>query len=165
MLNYKEIIFYGFKLNNNFFFIVLSNLFGWTIIKINSRYMLFNLNLKLNFYKIFGVFFLRSFLGFYRLFLQCLILKGMGYKSLILKPFLFLKLSQSHRLVYKVKKNIKISYLNKQLLFIRSKFLTILKNLIYFLQKYSKVNIYKKKGFFLKGSIIFTKVSSKKSKF
>jgi len=122
-------------------------------------------NLNLNFFKIFGIFFLKSFLGFYRFFLQCLILKGMGYKTLILKPFLFLKLSQSHRLVYRVKKNIKISYLNKQLLFIRSKFINILKILIYFLQKYSKVNIYKKKGFFLKGSIIFTKLSSKKSKF
>ena len=163
MLSYKEIIFYGLKLNNNFFFITLSNLFGWTITKINIRYILFNLNL--NFFIIFGIFFLKSFLGFYKVFLHRLILKGMGYKSLTLKSFLFLKLSQSHRLVYKVKENIKILYINKQLLLISSKCINKLKNVTYFFRKYSKVNSYKKKGFFIKGSIVFIKASSKKSKF
>ena len=89
----------------------------------------------------------------------------MGYKNLILGSHLLLKLSQSHRLVYKVKKNIKVFYVNKQVLHIQSKCLNKLKNLIYFFQKFSKINAYKKKGIFLKGSIISTKVSSKKSKF
>ena len=102
MTEYKELVFYGFKINNNFFFLVLSSLFGWNIIKIKSACVLFKK--KSGFFQIYGIFCLRNFLGCYRFFLQCLILKGMGYKNLILGSHLLLKLSQSHRLVYKVKK-------------------------------------------------------------
>lgn len=116
-------------------------------------------------YKPYGIFLGQNFLGCYKNFVQLLNLRGMGYKVLLVKSTLVLKLSQSHRLVYTLKKNLKVLYINKQILKVLSKSLNLLKKVIYFLQKYGKINTYKKKGIFFKGSIVSLKISSKKSKF
>ena len=113
----------------------------------------------------YGVFLLKSFLVYYKNFMQYLKLKGMGYKTTINDCSLVFKLSQSHRLVYKIQRNIKITFLHKQALIFKSKSLHLLKKILFFLQKFGKKNAYKKKGIFLKGMIIPVKINSKKSKF
>jgi ribosomal protein L6P/L9E len=114
---------------------------------------------------LYGIFLLKSFLGYYKNFIQYLKLKGMGYKITTNYCSLVFKLSQSHRLVYKIQRNIKITFLHKQALILKSKSLHLLKNIVFFLQKFGKKNAYKKKGIFFKGMIISVKVNSKKSKF
>jgi ribosomal protein L6P/L9E len=89
----------------------------------------------------------------------------MGYKTTMAALNLVFKLSQSHRLVYKIQKDIKIIYLHKQALIFKTKSLDLLKKIVFFLRKFGKKNVYKKKGVFLKGSVISVKINSKKSKF
>jgi ribosomal protein L6P/L9E len=160
----KEILFYCFKINNNFYLIVISILFGWMVLKIDSTFLLFNKVNKLLF-QVYTHFYIRNFFGYYRLFFQYLCLKGMGYKFVSVGSYLILKLNQSHRIICKIKKNIQYFYLNKQALLIKSKSLELVKTIIFFFQKFGKMNLYKKKGVFLKGSFFVCKISSKKNKF
>ena len=163
MLNItQEVVFYIIKANNSFFLILISNLFGWNLIKLKTNCILLK---KKIFFKLYGIFLLKSFLGYYKNFMQYLKLKGMGYKTTINGCSLVFKLSQSHRLVYKIQRNIKITFLHKQALIFKSKSLHLLKKILFFLQKFGKKNAYKKKGIFLKGMIISVKINSKKSKF
>jgi ribosomal protein L6P/L9E len=89
----------------------------------------------------------------------------MGYKNAIIGSKLILRLAPSHRLVYNIQDNLKLTYINKQYLVLKSKSLSLVKKVVFFLQKFGKINAYKKIGIFLKGNIIFVKTSSKKSKF
>jgi ribosomal protein L6P/L9E len=90
--------------------------------------------------------------------------KGVGYKIIKIGLNFLLKVGFSHRIVYLLKKNLRVNFYNKQLIKIESRSLSILKNCIYVFQKISKLNSYKKKGFFLRGSIIKIKINKKKSK-
>ena len=103
--------------------------------------------------------------GLYRYFSQFIKLQGMGYKGAVSKSFLILKLGYSHRLLFKIVKDIKLTYVSRQLLLLQGRDVDSLKKIIYNLQKLRKASAYKKKGLFLKGSIIKIKQSSKKSKF
>jgi len=104
-------------------------------------------------------------MGFYRYYFQYVQLKGMAYKSIVLFSNLIFKLGYSHRIMYVSCKDLKLLYVSKQSLMVLGRSINRVKNIVYNLQCLRKINVYKKKGIFLKGSIVKIKQSSKKSKF
>jgi len=103
--------------------------------------------------------------GFYLCYLQYLKIKGMGFKLSLCKNRIFFRLGQSHRIIYYLANNFKALFYNKLLIRLESRNLDKLKKAIFNLLKIVRKNSYKKKGLFIKGSIVKVKVSSKKSKF
>lgn len=159
----KEVVFYLFRSSNLYLLLIISNLVGWKLIQIKNNFIL--LKNSADFFCFYSLYIKKKFLGKYKPYFHNLNLKGMGYKISVVQSSLVLRLGQSHRLVYIVQKNVKIFYLNRQSFNIISDSLITLKQIVYFLQKFGKKNVYKKKGIFLKGAIFVAKVSSKKSKF
>jgi ribosomal protein L6P/L9E len=114
--------------------------------------------------KKYNFFLINFFFGLYRNYHIFLKFKGVGYKVIKIGLNYLFKIGFSHRVIYLLKKNLRFNYYNKQLVKISSRSSTILKNCIFIFQKISKINSYKKKGFFLKGSILKIKINKKKSK-
>jgi len=94
----------------------------------------------------------------------------MGFKLVALKSnlknnILFFKLGYSHRICFIFKTDLKFIYLNKQTFGLESRDLLEIKQVVYQTMSLRKPNAYKKKGIFLKGSVIKIKASSKKAKY
>ena len=104
-------------------------------------------------------------LGFYKHYYHYLKLVGMGFKISYTKSAIVFRLGFSHRVLYTNILNLKITYLNKQSFLLSSRNLNIMKWVISKLQKIKKNNAYKKKGLYIKGSIVKIKESTKKGKF
>jgi len=167
----KEIISYNLTSKTNNFLILLSVTQGWGLVKIKSnciflkKKMPIKLNSQRNSIQSEEMMLTNFIFGLYRCFSQNIKFQGMGYKSSFLQSILILKLGYSHRLLLKIPKNIKLVYVSRQVVKFKSRTVSSIKNLVYNLQNLRKANAYKKKGLFLKGSIIKIKQSSKKSKF
>ena len=165
----KEIILYCFNKNSNLFLILISNLQGWGLVQLKYKFFIIKAN-KLFIYNLLALiksyisFLINFFLGFFKNYFQYLKIKGMGFKIILVGLNLLLKLGFSHRIIYICMNNWRFQYLNKQLLKINSRCFFTIKNFVYSFQKIRKLNSYKKKGIFIKGSIIKIKVSSKKAK-
>jgi hypothetical protein len=165
----NEIIVYCFNKYLNFFIFSISNLQGWSLLKIESKYILidnFGLYLYNSFhlFKIYNIFVINFLFGLYKNHHIFLRFKGIGYKIMKIGLNFLLKIGFSHRIIYLMKKNVRFSYHNKQLLKIESRSLFNLKNIIFIFQKIRKINCYKMKGIFLKGSIVKIKINKKKIK-
>ena len=111
------------------------------------------------------VFFSNLFLGFFRNYFYYLKLKGMGFKMLSHAVGIIVKLGYSHRILFVRQKEISLTYLNKYLLKIEGRHLMLLKTVLFQFMRLRVRSVYKKKGVFLKGSILRFKITSKKSKF
>jgi len=105
------------------------------------------------------------FWGFNKGYIQYLKLKGMGYKFVHISNNIILKFGFSHRIIYAVYSNVYCLFINKYLIRLESRSFLDLKRVIDSLSNVRKNSIYKKKGIFLKGSLISLKISSKKAKF
>lgn len=165
----KEIIVYYFNRYSKNFIFSISNLQGWGLLEINSKYLLLDnygiyLYNVLHLFKRYNFFLINFFFGLYRNYFIYLKFKGVGYKIIKIGLNFLLKVGFSHRIMYLLKKNLRFNFYNKQLIKIESRSLSVLKNCIYVFQKISKLNSYKKKGLFLKGSIVKIKINKKKSK-
>ena len=165
----KEVAIYCFNRYLKIFIFSVSNLQGWALLEINSKYLLIDnfgiyLYNSLHLFKIYNFFVINFFFGLYRNYYVFFKLKGIGYKLMKIGLNFSLKIGFSHRIIYLMKKNLRFSYYNKQLLKIESRSLSNLKNIIFIFQKIRKINCYKKKGLFLKGSIIKIKINKKKAK-
>jgi ribosomal protein L6P/L9E len=165
----KESIIYTFNQKSNFFLLIISNFQGWLLINIKSKFILIK-DKKLYIYnflsliKTYNFFLMNFFLGLLKNYLQYIKLKGMGFKVIKLDLNLMIKLGFSHRILFFYKKDLRFFFLNKQNLKLMSRNLFNIKNIIFELNNLRKINRYKKKGIFLKGSIIEIKISKKKSK-
>jgi len=126
-----------------------------------NRVYLYNFIFYVKSYISFFKFFI---LGFYKNYFHFLKLKGIGYKIILFSLNIIIKLGFSHRILFLLKKDLKVQYINKQLLKIESRYLNIVKNTIFMFINIRKINLYKKKGFFFKSPIIKIKISNKKSK-
>jgi ribosomal protein L6P/L9E len=115
-------------------------------------------------FKIYNAFVINFLFGLYKNYHIYFRLKGIGYKMMKIGLNFLLKIGFSHRIIYLIKKNLRFSYQNKQLLKIESRSLFNLKNIIFIFQKIRKINCYKKKGIFLKGSMVKIKINKKKAK-
>jgi ribosomal protein L6P/L9E len=104
-------------------------------------------------------------LGFQRGYFQYLKLRGIGYKWIYTHKNIVLKLGFSHRITYINALDTQSNYISRYLLKIESRSLWTLKKILQSFYNIRKKNIYKKKGIFLKGSLVNIKVNSKKSKF
>lgn len=165
----KEVVTYCFNRYLNFFIFSISNLQGWSLLELYSKYILID-NFGLYLYnciylfKIYNAFIINFLFGLYKNYHIYFRLKGIGYKIMKVSSNFMIKLGFSHRIIYLMKKNLCFSYQNKQSLKIESRSLFDLKNIIFNFQKIRKINSYKKKGIFLKGSIIQVKINKKKAK-
>jgi len=166
----KELVTYSFKSHNMIYLFVISAFQGWSIFQVLAKYAI-GTPTRLYFemvpskLKSYTALWQSSCFGFYKNYQNYLKLKGMGYKMSLTRTNLILKLGHSHRILFHIKGDLKINYLTRQLIKIESRNLNCLKNTIYDFCRMGKLNSYKKKGFFLKGSILRIKISSKKSKF
>lgn len=88
----------------------------------------------------------------------------MGNKIVKILYNLMFKVGCSHRLVYLLSKDIRIYYISKHLIQIKSRSIYYLKQLIYNFKGINKINAYKRKGIYIKGSIGIFKTNSKKLK-
>ena len=161
-------VFYCFKHNKKLFGFVLSFLKGWCLIYYKCKVCLVK-DKGLHIFPFYNKGILNWFVslvfGFQKGYFQYFQLQGMGYKFLLVKNILALKLGYSQRILFICELNIKCTYVTKYLLKINSRSLDHLKKISFFFFKTRKQNIYKKKGIFLKGSVLKIKLSMKKSKF
>jgi hypothetical protein len=164
----NNIVFYYFNYNKKLLGVVISSIQGWGII--NYKYKIGLIKNKIVYLSsqytknIFNRFESLVF-GFQRGYFQYVQLKGIGYKFILANLVLSLKLGFSHRSLFINGLNLKCVFVTKYLLKINSRSLNQLKKISFFFNKTRKHNIYNKKGIFIKGSIIQTKLSSKKLKF
>lgn len=164
----KNIVIYCVLKNKKLFSLVLSCFRGWGIICLkNSLFLLkskefFSITFKKkSYFTLLKV----LFLGFNKGYTQYLKLKGMGYKFINVSNNIVLKFGFSHRIIYSVYSNIYCLFINKYLIKLESRSFSDLKKVVYLLRSIRKNSMYKKKGIFLKGSLISLKISSKKAKF
>lgn len=164
----KNTVVYCFLRNKKLFSLVLSSFKGWGIFTLKSIYVLlknktfyFFATRKKSIISLLASF----FLGFQKGYFNYLKLKGMGFKFKHFKDSLFLKFGFSHRLVYSTYVNVYCLYINRYLICLGSRSFWDLIRVKQFFANIRKNNVYKKKGIFLKGSLIDIKLSSKKSKF
>lgn len=165
----RELVAYFISKNDFNFLVIVSNVKGWGLFKIKNKLVLMK-NQNLYFFSRFrylktSISFLSTyFVCFYRNIFHYLKIKGMGLKIIMLSNKLVFKLGNSHRIAYLCQNNLKINYIHKQLFKVESRSIFNLKGIVSLFTKLKKINSYKKKGIYLKGSIIKLKVSSKKSK-
>jgi hypothetical protein len=105
------------------------------------------------------------FLGFQKGYFQYLTLKGVGYKFICVISNIILKFGFSHRIMHVNPINTKFKCISRYLLRMETRCFWTLWKLAQAFNSLRKKNLYKKKGIFLKGCIIITRVSSKKAKF
>jgi ribosomal protein L6P/L9E len=89
----------------------------------------------------------------------------MGFKMIWHLQGIILKLGYSHRVLFIRQKEITFTYLNRHLLKIEGRSLSLIKSSLFRFMLMKLKSVYKKKGIFLKGSILNIKITSKKSKF
>jgi ribosomal protein L6P/L9E len=163
----NKVVTYSFLKNKKIFGLVISPNKGWGFLELKQYFLLKKDQLHpivLN-HKSYLSFLTIIFLGFYKGYFRFLKLKGMGYKFIRLKNNIIFKFGFSHRLIYSNYINIYCLYISKYLLRLESRSYWQLINVTNSFTNIRKNNMYKKKGIFLKGSIINIKISSKKSKF
>ena len=89
----------------------------------------------------------------------------MGFKMICHLVGIILKLGYSHRVLFIRQKEIVFTYLNRHLLKIEGRSLSLIKMILFQFMRLRVKSAYIKKGVFLKGSILKYKITSKKSKF
>jgi ribosomal protein L6P/L9E len=161
----KELTFYSIKKKNNYFLLFLSIAQGWGITKIRSKVSFDNSFKSIFFSETYSCFFSNLFLGFFRNYFYFLKVKGMGFKMIGHIFGIIVKLGYSHRVLYSRQKELAFTYLNRHLLKIEGRSLSLIKTSLFQFIQLKKKSIYKKKGIFLKGSVLKIKLTSKKSKF
>ncbi len=92
-----------------------------------------------------------------------LILKGIGFKSVIENDHLILKLGFSHNIKISIPKNIKIISKTNNLIF-SSIDLILLMQFVHYIRNYKKPEPYKGKGLLLKNEPLFQKEGKKTKK-
>ena len=161
----KEIVSYSFIVNKIFVLVFISLYRGWSVLKLNAQGFVLKLN-NIYFYKCNNFNICNNIiLGLYKNYNKFLKLRGMGFKYLLVRYSLLLKINFSNRLVYNIENNMKIYYKTKQQINVVSRCLFKIQNLMFFFNDLNRKHIYKKKGVFIKGYIYFLKFSSKKLKF
>jgi ribosomal protein L6P/L9E len=124
------------------------------------------ISLKFIFFSKVHLYFLSNlFLGFFRNYYYYLRFKGMGFKMIGHLVGIVLKLGYSHRVLFIRQKEIAFTYLNRYLLKLEGRSISLIKTILFNFLRLRKKSAYKKKGIFLKGSILKLKITSKKSKF
>jgi ribosomal protein L6P/L9E len=160
----KELAVYCIKKKKNYFLLYISISQGWGLTKINSK--LFMPKFKFSFFsKVHTCFFFNVFLGFFRNYFYFLKLRGMGFKFLYHSLGIILKLGFSHRVFLVRQLEISFLYLSRRSFRLEGRSLTIIKDSLFRFMRLKTKSVYKKKGIFLKGSVLRLKITSKKSKF
>jgi ribosomal protein L6P/L9E len=160
----KELTVYSIKKKKNYFLLYLSISQGWGITKIQHNTFIEYFRFTF-FSNVHSCFFSNLFLGFFRTYFYFLKLKGMGFKMIWHLQGIILKLGYSHRVLFIRQKEITFTYLNRHLLKIEGRSLSLIKSSLFRFMLMKLKSVYKKKGIFLKGSILNIKITSKKSKF
>jgi len=138
---------------NIFFFIIYNKLLLNIIIKENKKKYL---NLYNRIIKI-------KIKGILQGFKIILIIKGLGFKFNINDKKLILKLGFSHNIIINIPDKIKIIKQNDRIIFSSIDYI-FLKQFIYYLRSFKKLDIYKEKGLLIQGEKIYRKEGKKNKK-
>lgn len=166
--NTDNIITYYFSYHKHIIGLFLSTFKGWSVVNLNYTVGLVKhkeLNLFPTPNKTQTAWLEAILFGLHRGYFHYLQLKGMGFKFIVAKGNIVLKIGYNHRILFLLGKDIYVRYLSKFLLKINCRSIDQLKWNIHSFLKTRKSNPYKKKGIFIKGSVIKLKLSSKKTKF
>lgn len=158
----KEIKLFLLTDKKNIRILYVSLLHGWGLINLKRQQQKLNSFLL---YKPEKYLIINKIFGYYKTYFHFLKLKGMGYKFTALNAAVCLRIGFSHKVLYLISSGIKVNYLSKQLILLKSRDLYLLKNLFYNFKNLKKLDAYKKKGLYIKGVLLKTKESSKKGKF
>ena len=164
----KNIITYCFLQKQKKFVLIITPCRGWGIISSQNVYFLMKERKTfffLSYLKSYVSFLATIFLGFKKGYFQYLKLKGMGYKFINTSNNIIIKFGFSHRQIYINFIDTKCKFITKFLLRLEARSFFTIKKIVHSFISSRKKNVYKKKGIFLKGSLIDIRVSSKKSKF
>jgi ribosomal protein L6P/L9E len=163
----KNITTYCFLQNKKLFLLVLTSSKGWGINSYQKPYFLVKEKkvFYLSYTKSYSSFISIIFLGFQKGYFQYLKLKGIGYKFIHTINNIILKFGFSHRIIYINSIDTECRFISRYLLSLEARSLWTLKKIVQSFNNIRKKNVYKKKGLFLKGSLISILASSKKSKF
>jgi len=152
----KSLIIYKIKTNLLSFLLILSINKGWIIFP-----LFFFCNKKLE----------NILLGYVRLYKFSFKVKGFGFKWKFIQTakikktqIIFLKVGFTHKVVLLVKKNNRYS-LKKRKFILKNRSYRYIRNSLNLLFFLYKLYMYKKKGFYLKGTTFKLKLSKKKTKF
>jgi len=158
---------YYFIQNKKIFSLVVSSSKGWGFLELKQYFLLKNNQIHpiVAKSKSYLSFITTMFFGFYKGYFKFLKLKGIGFRFIRLKNNIIFKFGVSHRLIYINYINVYCLYISKYLLRFEGRSYWQMTKVINSFIHIRKNNMYKKKGIFLKGSIINIKISSKKSKF
>ena len=166
----REIVLYGFKKKNEWFMLLLSFLQGWVLVK----YLFIGLMVdryKISLFRSIGLLnarlslFFNIVFGLYKNYKHHIKFKGVGFKGAVIGDRIVLKIGFSHRVLFIRVSGLKILYKQRQEFILISRDYFVLKNIVYIFKNIRKINSYKKKCLFTKGSLYRLKLSSKKSKF
>ena len=167
----KEVVSYVFKKNKTFLILIISFLKGWGLIVSRRPCVVLNPVGKISVFNTKALWnseyslILNSLFGFYNSYRGYIKFKGMGFKGMRVGYTFIMKLGYSHRVAYLKISGIRLVYENRQAFKLVSRDCLTLKNVVYNFKKLRKMNAYKKKGVYFKGSIFKFKVSTKKAKF
>jgi len=164
MVILKTLPVYFLKVQGNSFLLILSVSQGWGVLKLTYKSILLSSSLEDNFVQGYPLLF-NTFLGFYKNYYFFLKLKGMGFKVIPHSKGVILKLGYSHKVLLLKTRDVCFFYLTRRSFQIKGRSGFYLKSLVYSLIQLRKTTAYKKKGIFLKGSVVKLKLTSKKSKF
>jgi len=159
---------YCFLQKKKLFMLVITASKGWGVTLCQGPYFLikdrnkfFFISQTKSYYSLISI----IFLGFQKGYFQYLKLKGIGYKFINKDNKIILKFGFSHRIIYINLLDTKCNFIHRNLLGLETRSIWAIKKITQSFNNIRKKNVYKKKGFFLKGSLIHIRVSSKKSKF
>ena len=167
-LFFKNTITYFFLQNKKLFILVVTSSKGWGVSFYKDPYFLIKEKFVfffLPYRKSYLTFISIIFLGFQKGYFQYIKLKGIGYKFISTTTTVLLKFGFSHRITYVNSIDTKCYFISRYCLRFETRSLCRLKKVGQYFNSLRKKNIYTKKGIFFKGCSIYTKVSSKKSKF
>jgi len=152
----KSLIMYKIKTNLSSFLLILSINKGWTIFP-----LFFFSNKKLE----------NLLFGYVRLYKFSFKVKGFGFKWKFIQTekikktqIIFLKVGFTHKVVLLVKENSRY-LLKKRKFILKNRSYNYIRNSLNLLFFLYRLYIYKKKGFYLKGTNFKLKLSKKKTKF
>jgi hypothetical protein len=145
----KELAVYSIKKKKNCLLLFLSITQGWGINFIDTPLILVNKFKLIFFSKAQLCFISNMFLGFFKNYFYFLKLKGMGFKMLYHFSAIIFKLGYSHRVLFIRQKEIAFTYLNRTILKVEGRSLSLIKSVLFQIMRLKKKSAYKKKGIFI----------------
>jgi hypothetical protein len=149
-----------------YFIVILTNEFGWLILKISSSEWFLLKKTSLQTLALSSKSFIKLFnytnFSLFKPYVYYLKVIGRGYKFTFKTNKLVMRIGFSHKIIFKVPKNITFYFLKRYNFFLYGRSFLKIRNLMYKFLFLKKKSLYKRKGLFSKGTYFKLKKNNKK---